>query len=161
MLDHLVISQVKTLKEALYDTIHGYKLGAKHIAERLNMTQSYLYRAATEDPDTGGSDASGVRFPAKQIVPLISLTDDYQVLDVMEYQVGRVAIKLPKSTSSKPDEILAASLVSAVEFGEFVKEVHESLKDGQIKPDEQQRIDKEGVEAIQSILSLMSQYKGR
>ncbi len=62
---------VKTLKEALHNTIHRHpKLSVEAIAEQIGMTTIYLYRAALPDSDTDGPCASGMRFPLKQVVPL-------------------------------------------------------------------------------------------
>jgi len=148
----------KTLKEALYDTIHkspNYSIAA--IAEQLDMAESYLYRSALPDPDTEGPNASGVRFPLKKIVPLVLLTGDHQVLDVMEFQVGRVAIPLPRPNGSvTQQEVRTRAMDAVVQFGELMKEINESIADGHINEKEQARIDREGREAIQAICTLLN-----
>ncbi|SDO95098.1 phage regulatory CII family protein [Desulforhopalus singaporensis] len=157
----LTIKQTRTLKEALYEMIHHSDVSPKEIAEHLDMALSYLYRAATPDPDTDGPNATGVRFPAKKIVPLTLLTGNYAALDVMNYQAGRVAIPLPKVSRINSDEVVAGALKATVEFGEFAKEVQESIEDGHISDREQKKIDREGFETIQAILALMSDSKRR
>ncbi len=148
--------QTKTLKDAIYETIHHSDISIGQLAERLDMGESYLYRAALPDPDTDGPNASGVRFPLKKVIPLCRITGDYQVLDVMEHQVGRVAIPLPKPDGYSKKEIQTKALEAAVEFGELIKEVTSSVEDGTITEKEQQRIDKEGREAIQAICLLLN-----
>ena len=149
--------QTKTLKQALYDTIHHHdSLTIEAIAEQLGMTTSYLYRAATADADTDGDSASGVRFPLKQLVPLIRCTGDTQALDLIEFTLGRVAIPLPKKSSITPDNVRQNAMTAMSEFGDLVREVEGSIKDGQITEQEQQRINKEGREAIQAIMLLLS-----
>ena len=147
-----------TLKDALHSTIHRHdSLTVEAIAEQLNMTPSYLYRAALPDPDTDGPNASGVRFPLKQLVPLIRVTGDYQVLDQVEFTLGRVAIPIPKPGTMTSKDIQANALDAVVQFGELMKELQSSLNDdGKISSREQKRIDKEGREAIQAITLLLS-----
>ena len=149
--------QTKTLKQALYDTIHHHdSLTIEAIAEQLDMTPSYLYRAATADPDTDGDTASGVRFPLKQLVPLVRCTGDTQALDLIEFTLGRVAIPLPQKGTMSAEGVRANAMKAMAEFGELIGAIEGSLSDGQITADEQQRIDKEGREAIQSIMLLIS-----
>lgn len=148
----------KTLKEALYDTIHKspcHSIAA--IAEQLDMAESYLYRSALPDPDTDGPNASGVRFPLKKVVPLVLLTGDHQILDVMEFQVGRVAVPLPKPQENQnQDEIRARAMFAVVQFGDLIREVNDSIADGVISEKEQELIDKEGRATIQAICALLS-----
>ncbi|MGB3209456.1 MAG: phage regulatory CII family protein [Desulforhopalus sp.] len=148
--------QTKTLKDALYDTIHhNGSLTIEAIAEQLDMTKSYLYRSATPDADTDGERATGVRFPLKQLVPLIRTTGDFQVLDLIEFTLGRVALPLPKIGSLTTKDVHANALNAVVQFGDLIKEIQISIADGQISEKEQDRIDKEGREAIQAIMLLL------
>ena len=150
--------QTKTLNEALYDTIHHHdSLTIEGIAEQLGMTKSYLYRSALADPDTDGEQASGVRFPLKQLVPLIRITSDPQVLDLIEFTLGRVAIPLPKKGTKTIKCVQQDAMSAMVEFGHLIEEVQSAIADGQIiTAEEQQRIDKEGREAIQAIMLLLT-----
>lgn len=153
----IFVKQTKTLKQALHDTLHRHPtLSVEAIAEELDMSASYLYRAATPDPDTDGESASGVRYPLKQVVPLTRITGDYQVMDLLEYQLGRVAIPIPRNDTQPPELTQVNALKAVVKFGELMKEIQESLLDHKITEDEQARIDKGGMMAIQSIMLLLS-----
>jgi hypothetical protein len=146
----------KTLKDALYTTIHNNKLSIEAIADPLNMAPSYLYRAALPDPDTDGPNASGVRFPLRQLVPLIRITGDCGVLDLIEFQLGRVAIPIPKHHHD-PADIQTKAIESVVKIGKLVKGIRDSISDGKISAKEQVLIEKEGREAIQSIMALIQE----
>jgi len=149
--------QTKTLKEALYDTIHHHhSLTVEAIAEQLDMPKSYLYRAALPDMDTDGENASGVRFPLKQLVPLIRTTNDYQVLDLIEFTLGRVAITIPNKNSTTVRDVQDNALSAMVEFGELIKEIQLAIADGNISDKEQERIERDGREAIQAIMLLIN-----
>lgn len=147
----------KTLKDALYDTIHkSNSHSIEGLAEQLDMGVSYLYRAALPDPDTDGPTASGVRFPLKKVVPLCRLTGDYQILDVLEFQVGRVAIPISKNKNMSQQDVQEKALNAVVSFGKLIEGVHSSSADGVITAEEQTEIDRQGRQAIQAICMLLS-----
>lgn len=150
--------QVKTLKQAIYDTIHHHEtLSVAAIAEQIDMAPSYLYRAATLDPDTEGPEVSGVRFPLKYLMPLVRVTGDFQILDLIEFSLGRVAIPIPKPEKTNTSDLQTKALNAVIEFGDFIKAVTLSIQDGTITCDEQQKLEREGNEAIQAIMILLSQ----
>ncbi len=148
------IHEARTLKEALHDTIHRHPtLSVEAIAEELNMTASYLNRAALPDKDTEGDQASGVRFPLKQLVPLIRATGDYSTLDFIERKLGRVAFELPKDITAST--LPMDSIKAAAEFGELMGAIEQSVKDGQLSRAEKERIEKEGWEAVRAIIRIL------
>jgi hypothetical protein len=149
--------EARTLKDALYNTIHRHpRLTVEQIAEQLDMSSSYLYRSCLPDLDTDGPNASGVRFMLKKLVPLIRVTGDMQVMDLMERELGRVAVHIPPATPEQPSKDLERQALNAAkEFGELMQEVYESTKDQELQPDEKKRIVKEGYEAIQAIMALI------
>lgn len=147
--------QPRTLKEALYNTIHrNPELGVGAIAEQLNMAESYLYRSALPDQDTDGPNASGVRFPLKQLIPLIKATGDYQVLDHIENCLGRVAIHVPREQAT-PDVLQMKAINSAAEFGRLMGEVHQALADDKLSRSEKDLICKVGWEAISALMQII------
>jgi len=147
---------VKTLKQATYDTIHHHPtLSVEAIAEQMGMSASYLYRSATLDPDTDGPDASGVRFPLKQLIPLTRVTGDYQVLDLIEFTLGRIAIPLPQPGKGSTTDMQTKALNAVVEFGDLIREINFSITDGNISEEDRRRIEREGREAVQSIMVLL------
>ena len=151
-----------TIKDALHNTIHRHdSLTVEAIAEQLNMTPSYLYRAALPDPDTDGPNASGVRFPLKQLVPLIKVTGDYQVLDTIEQLLGRVAVPVALNSSVTIKELQVSAINAASEFGEVMKEINDSIKDNKITDDERERIEKESWQAIQAIMQVIMSCRQR
>jgi hypothetical protein len=148
--------QPKTLKEALYNTIHRHpRLSISAMAEQLNMAESYLYRSALPDQDTDGPEASGVRFPLKQLVPLIRLTGDFQALDMIENSLGRVAIPIPSTEKISVDKLQTKAIHSASEFGRLMSEVHGAMVDGTISDREKQKICKAGWEAVTAIMQVI------
>ncbi|MCB2218031.1 MAG: hypothetical protein KQH59_18365 [Desulfobulbaceae bacterium] len=148
--------QPKTLKEALYNTIHRHpELTISAMAEQLNMAESYLYRSALPDQDTDGPEASGVRFPLKQLVPLIRLTGNFQALDLIENSLGRVAIPIPAADKIDVDRLQSKAIHSASEFGRLMGEVHNAMLDGTISEKEKQKICRVGWEAVTAIMQVI------
>ncbi len=161
-MNSLVKKQTKTMKECLYDTLHHHDtLSIEAIAEELDMTKSYLYRTALPDMDMDGEKATGVRFPLKQLVPLVRVTGDYQVLDQLEWSLGRVAITIPRHDKRSVSDTQKTALDATVRFGNLIKEIQQSLDDGVINSAEQQRIDKAGRKLIQEVVSLLSVQEDR
>jgi len=148
-----------TLREALYETIHRNKKPLKVIAEEIGMSENYLTRSALpdlEDSETG----TGCRFPLKKLIPLIRSTNDYSVLDNIEHSLGRFGVLLPPVGNASTTDICRLTMQSVKEFGQLVGEIEKAIADNKIKPSERERIQAEGYEAVQAILSLMAACKG-
>ncbi len=134
---------MKTVREALYDTIHRSAKPLKVIADELGLSESYLTRAAlpdAEDSDTG----TGCRFPLKKLIPLIRSTGDYTVLDTIEKALGRVGVTLPPAGKISPAGIAHQVITTVAEFGDLMREVESALDDGKITPTDLERIQAEG-----------------
>ena len=148
--------EARTLKEALYNTVHHHPtLSVAAIAEELQMSASYLYRAVSPDKDTDGETATGVNYPSKKIVPLVRLTQDYQALDFMERSLGRVAVSVPSTSSAAIKELCQCAMKAGAEFGDLLRAVDEAMEDGKVSPREMDRISKEGWEAIEAIMAVI------
>jgi len=150
--------EARTLKEALYNTVHYHpQLSVEAIAEELEMSTSYLYRAVAPDKFTDGEKATGVNFPSTKVVPLIRLTQDFQSLDFIEHTLGRVAVTIPifnKEDLSK--EICRCAMKAGAEFGDLMREVEAAMDDGTVSDSERSRISKEGWEAIRAIMAVLA-----
>ena len=147
----------ETLKAALYNTIHQNRKKVETIAEELGMGASYLARAALPDEDMLGAQdqrATGVRFPLKQLVPLIRATGDTQVLNYICHSVGLVALPIPQETSSLKS-IQKGALKASAEFGDLMREISKSCDDNILSRPERERIHKEGWEAITAIMQVI------
>ena len=137
-----------SLKEALHNTIHRHsRLSVAAIAEEVDMTEGYLYKAALPDQDMDSATATGVRFPLKKLIPLIRATQDFQVLDFIEAALGRVAVPLPDDGVSA-EEVQTALCSTIKEFGDVVQITGRALADNRITIAEAGRIKEETWELI-------------
>lgn len=152
--------EVRSLKEALHRTIHTHPtLSVQAIAEELDMSASYLYKAALPDTDTAGPDATGVRFPLKKLTALTRITNDFTVLDYIERMVGRVAFPLPPANTGL-QELHEAATEAIAEFGDVMRVYGEAVADKRITSEELDNFEVEAHEAIQAICNLLVGMRG-
>ncbi len=149
------MDNAKTLKESLYSTIHHHsKLSVEALAEELNISPSYLARAALPDTDMDEVNGTGVRFPLKQLIPLIRATNDYQVLNYIENSLNRVAIPIP-DPSPQMRSILLDALMAAAGFGRLMAEISSSCDKDTLSQKDMARIWKEGWAAVSTIMVII------
>ena len=92
---------MNTLREHIYNTIHRNRKPLKQIAEDVDMSDNIVTRWGLPDREESET-GSGWKMPVKKLAALILSTNDFQILDHIEHQVGRVAILLPKPNCSHP-----------------------------------------------------------
>ena len=155
------MSENRTLKDALHATIHRHPTkSVAAIAEEIGISENYLYRSALPDQDMDGQ-GTGCRFPLKSLIPLVRATADFQVLDYIEFSMGRVAVTLPAVDRSQTvGDISRLAMLAAVEFGQLMAAAGKSLDDGEISATEMKRIEREVYEAVQAIMALLMAMKG-
>lgn len=145
-----------SLVEALYRTIHRHPtLSVQAIAEEIGMSVSYLYRAVTPDAEINGDSASGVNFPLKRLIPLIRATGDYQVLDYIERQLGRIALPLPPVSATIAD-VRDQCMHATGEFGRLMEHTAQSLADGKVTVEELEAVEQAAYVAMQAIMRFVT-----
>ena len=143
-----------TLEEGIYETAHHSNTPLKAIAAELDMSISSLTRAGL--PRHSDSWAS---FPSHKINPLIRVTNNFLMLDILEQNAGRVGVSLPPVGGAPTSDVCRQTMAAVREFGELVAEVEKSLADNNIRRSECARIEKEGYEAVQAIMTLITACK--
>lgn len=144
---------MNTLRECLYATVHRNRKPLKAIAEEIGVSENYLMRSALPDPEESET-GSGCRFPLKKLIPLIRVTGDFSVLDLIEDSLGRVAIPIPKATESMKD-VCRLTMKSVKEFGELMANLDAAMTDGKLTDDEIASLQGEGYESVQAITNLL------
>lgn len=147
-----------TLREHTYETVHRNRKPLKQIAEDVGMSVSYLTRCALPDTEEN-ENGSGCPFPLKKLVPVVRATGDFQMLDHIEHELGRVAIVLPKPNASHP-QVYKLTLRAVKEFGELMGNLDESMADGRLTDKERDHVIHEGQEAMQAIVNLLHSLEG-
>lgn len=147
-------SQVRTLKDALYNTVHRNELSVAAIAEEIGMGESYLYRTCLPETEDGGS-SSGVRFPLKKLIPLVKATGDHQTLDFIERSLGRVAVNIPMNTKISSKLLAGQALAAAADFGGLMQAIQAATAAGSsITSEDRADVIKIGWAAIRAIVTL-------
>lgn len=152
---------MSTLKDCLYKTVHRNQKPLKLIAEEISMSENYLTRSALPDPEESET-GSGCRFPLKKLVPLILSTGDFSILDHIERSVGRVAITVPPAPANDSlQDVYRLSMRSCKEFGELMAGLDAGMADGRLTEKEISRLQEDGYEAVQAIMSLLKGIEKR
>lgn len=142
-----------TLKDVLHLVVHESKIPARQLAEELGLSYSMLMNCANPElPE--------FNIRAQKIIPLTKLTGDYRLIDFIEGAVGRVAFSLPEIPAKdvKLDKLIAESVK---EFGDVLQEVGSALSDGRIDRIELKRCEKEILDQVRKVMSLLEALRKR
>jgi hypothetical protein len=145
--------QHDTLADALYCTIHHADVGTTQIAESLGVRRGYLLDAANPDRED-------VQFQARLLVPLVRVTGNYCVLDLLEHQVRRVAASIPADVTpgaEGPADIFNHAAALLDEANAVIQEARRSIADQVITGDEL-RIVRGHVMALHSVLAAFEAF---
>lgn len=148
------MNDLKTLKDALYKTVHQSGQHIAVISDRIDMSENYIYKSCLPDPDMDDR-ASGVRFPLNKLLPLMRCTNDYTVLHFMANTTGHALVKVPEIDKASLVDIQQKAISSAAEFGDLMRSIERAARDRKISNAEKDDIKKEGWEAIEAILTVL------
>lgn len=134
----------QTFKDALYESLHRSDLPLKAIADALGLSRSHLDKCCDE---TQPENLNGRHFPA-----LAGATSDLTWLDFLESRAGRAAYKLPAAGT----RLTLETVTTIREVGEFLSGVAEAVADGTVSAEDAARIQRDGLEVIAAINTLMA-----
>lgn len=97
----------------------------------------------------------GHKFAADLLLPLMELCDSDLPLTFLARQRGGVYLALPKAADG-PAPLMQKLAESVKEFGEFAAETARDIADGDIPKDQLDRILKEGHEAVEAIMAMIT-----
>jgi hypothetical protein len=133
------------MTDAIRATVHGARGNAKVIAPEVGRTESYVTDVA--DPTRNAT------LKAYEIPAFIRATGDFQILDALEAQVGRVAFVLPSGEAS--DELHARVAATVKEFGEMLQTSGQALADGRLTSAERDAL----VNEIDESVRVLCEYR--
>lgn len=82
---------LKSLNEAIYETVHRSEKPPKVIADEIGCSYNYLMRM-------GMQSESGCDFNLKYLVPLMKATGNYNVLKVLARLCSKLVVAQPRGT---------------------------------------------------------------
>ncbi|MCX4310700.1 MAG: transcriptional regulator [Desulfovibrio sp.] len=122
-------------------------LDAATIAELLGKKYATMMSETSRQP--------GHKLGADMILPIMDICDSDLPLTILARQRGGVYIPLPKAAED-PAPLMKQLAASVKEFGEFAAETAKDISDGDIPKDQLDRIIKEGHEAVEAILGMIT-----
>jgi hypothetical protein len=100
------------------------------------------------------SGQPGHKLGADKLLPLMDVCGSDAPLEFLARERGGVFIRTPEAAEGGGE--LARTLAASVkEFGEFMQQTAVSISDGRIPRDQLDRINKEGMEAVESIMAML------
>lgn len=116
------MSTDSTLEDAVYKTIHRNckEVSIDELATQTATGRNHLYRMANPE------DACNM--PAKKLVPIMNVTEDYRILDFIAKHTGHLAIKMPRGIRKGTDPKMDISEYQK-EFNELVNGLIDFIND--------------------------------
>lgn len=88
-------SPVFTLEEVVFNTIHHSDLQVSEIAAQTGTGLNHLYRMASVTDECN--------MPISKLVPIMTVTNDYEILHWLAKQTGHLAIPMPRGIRKGTD----------------------------------------------------------
>ena len=123
------------------------ELTARTIAELAGKDYNTLMSELSRQP--------GHKLGADLLLPLMEICDSDLPLTFLARQRGGVYIPLPRAAED-PAPLMKQLAASVKEFGEFAAETAKDISDGDIPKDQLDRIIKEGHEALEAIMAMIT-----
>lgn len=123
------------------------KLDAATIADFIDKPYATLMSELSGQP--------GHKLGADLLLPLMEICDSDLPLTFLARQRGGVYIPLPRAAED-PAPLMKQLAASVKEFGEFAAETAKDISDGDIPKDQLDRIIKEGHEALEAIMAMIT-----
>lgn len=96
------------------------------------------------------------KLSADKLLPLMDICESDLPIIFLARQRGGVYLRVPPGTGGEPGPLVQQLAASVKEFGEFAAEAAADVADGDIPADQLARIIKEGHEAVEAIMALIS-----
>lgn len=137
--------------DAAYVSVHDYPGGSVALAPRLGMSSAIL-RGKVNPNDAGH------HLTLLESVVMQQLTGDHRVLRAMADELGYVMIPVPSLTE---EDISHALSTMCAEFGDYLRKVDESMRDGKITTTERRALEKELSEMVAAATHLQALLAGK
>lgn len=137
--------------DAAYRIGHDYPGGAGLLADRLGIGRVVFNSKLNPNTSTH-------HLTLAESVRMQQLSGRSDILQAMATELGYVAIPLP---AVEDENIPSALARSCAEFGDYMRQVDESLRDGRVTPNEAKCLEKELTEMVAASTRLLAVLSGR
>ena len=146
-------------QDAIHHVCHEYPGGVEALAQRVGRGAQVLRNKVTLDHVQHGLRRSHEPTLA-DVSAITRVTGGLRVVEALAGEVGAVVMRLPNVPACGDDALLDLVLGCNRELGEMCKEIGTALEDGQITPDEYERINRESLQSVTAQLELLERLRG-
>lgn len=139
--------------DAAYNVVHDYPGGAASLAPRIGKAAATLSQEVAR--------VGTAKFGLETAVVASVLSGDMRILEAFAAECGRMTVPLPAALMEGGDSILARLGDVLREQAHLMREVSESIADGQISENEEARIVKEAGELVAVVTLLLKEVGAR
>lgn len=141
---------MKDLDQAIHDTADGY--GIRELSKLVNVREGTFYNQTNIKQEGHTINIHTAR-------AMMLATKDYQILDSLAHEVGRVCSPIPDHTDLSDLALLDVILSANKEHGEVSQVINKALDDGQISEQDSRDIEHEIMDAIKVLMGLNDKIK--
>jgi hypothetical protein len=145
------VATLDDIRAAQYHTAHGFPGGVPALSRLMKMSESTLDKKVSLTNST--HHLSNVEASI-----MMDVTGDYQILHAMSGRVQHVSISMQVDDQGGTMEKVG---LFGKEVGEVINEVCISIKDGDVKPNEMRKIEKEAAQTIAALQRLVADCRSR
>ena len=140
--------------DAAYATVHDYKGGAAALAPRISKKLTEAVLNSKVNPNT-----TTHHLRLDEAVKIMVLTGDYQMLDAICAELGKVCVDIPKVGEVSDSSVFKHLLESGQHQGTFYSELHKALEDGVITDSEFTKVEAEAYKYQKSVSSIVNKIE--
>lgn len=139
--------------EAAYRVAHDYKGGAVALAGRLGKNPGTLLNKLNPHHETCVLSLSDA-------VAISVVTGDRRILEAFAAVLDCAVIALPDHETTSDAALLDLLLHKDSELGDFASALSDAIADGKVTAAEFSAMEREGLQAVAALLTLLSRLKG-
>lgn len=143
---------MSSLENAAYAIVHASRDSARDIAERIGVKHQVLVNKVSPTCDRN-------HLMLAEALAIQKASGDHRVLHAMADELGYVCV--PNPAQMQDDDVAHALSSLCAEFGDYLRKVDESLRDGRVTSNERRALEKELAEMIGSATHLQAVLAGK
>lgn len=135
-------------------TVHEYKGGSESLGPMVGISPAVLRNKVNPNNTTH-------HLTLAEADRLMRMSGDTRILNALAHAHGFLLVKAPDSCTTESDMSVLEHITSLmVAQGQYAREIHESLADGGLDPEEMRRIDKLGGDLMTEVAEVNQRLRG-
>lgn len=142
------------ITHAADSTVHEYKGGSESLGPLVGISPAVLRNKVNPNNTTH-------HLTLAEADRLMRMSGDTRILKALAHTHGFLLVKAPDRCTTESDMSVLEHITSLmVAQGQFAREIHESLMDGGLDPDEMGRIEKLGRDVMTEVAEVKERLRG-